>query len=202
MVTVLAGLRFLIEPDEGLSGCERERLGGIEPPTGAPMRADLPLVRIVLEPRAHVASAAEVPARPARVSWTGERLLLRHAAFEADLDPATAEAVVRRDPGTATGLVTTLRTALCARLPMEGGVVLHAAGLEHRGRGFVFFGPSGIGKTTLALRSPWPMLSDELVAVLPRREGEPYRVAGTAFPGPLPCRKVGCRRHPSQTSRA
>jgi hypothetical protein len=90
--------------------------------------------------------------------------------------------VVRSDPDSAAGLVTTVRTALSARLPLEGGVLIHAAGFDRDGEGLVFFGPSGIGKSTLAGRAPWPVLSDELVAVLPTRGDGPYRVAGAAFP--------------------
>ena len=65
--------------------------------------------------------------------------------------------------------------------------MLHAAGLERGGSGLVFFGRSGIGKTTLAAHSPWPVLSDELVAVLPPlRPNEPSRICGTPFRKPVP----------------
>jgi hypothetical protein len=136
-----------------------------------------------LELRRGEAGRSEAPPAPASVAWDGTLLRLRHAEFEADVDPAVGTAVVRRDPGSATGLATTLRMAVSARLPLEGGVLVHAAGLEHDGGGLVFFGPSGIGKSTLVERSPWPALSDELVAILPPREAEPRRVAGVAFTG-------------------
>jgi len=122
-------------------------------------------------------------AGPARVVWTGERLLLQHAAFEAVIDAAGRAAVVRRDYDDPTGLVTTLRTALSAVLPLEGGVVVHAAALERHGKALVLFGPSGIGKSTLAERTRWRVLSDELSAVLPRGGG-PFRVSSAAFPAP------------------
>ena len=179
-MTLVAGLRLVLEPDGSLSPQEREWLLDL-PPT--PARSVEPVVRIRLEPLLRKAGTPEAPPAPARVAWEAGRLRLRHEAFEADLDPAAGAAIVRRDSGSATGLATTLRMAVSARLPLEGGVLLHAAGLEHAGSGLVFFGPSGIGKSTLAERSPWPTLSDELVAALPRRESDTYRVAG-AFPEP------------------
>jgi hypothetical protein len=184
-VIVLSGLGFTFEPEDALHPAEREMLRALERPRGT-TGTEPPLVRVRLEGRGEVIPPREAPAQPARLAWNDGRLLLRHASFEAVVDPGTGEAVVRRDPGTTVGLITTLRTALSARLPLEGGLAIHAAGLERGGRGLAFFGPSGIGKTTLALRSPWPMLSDELVALLPRRGGEPYRVSGTAFRRPFP----------------
>jgi hypothetical protein len=178
-VTAVAGLRFVLEPEDGLSRTEREWLSGL--PSLA-TRKEGPVVRIRLEAGGRAAAASE--SAPARVSWDGGLLLLRHAAFEADLDPAAGTAIVRRHPDSAAGLATTLRMAVSARLPLEGGVLVHAACLERAGRGFVFFGPSGVGKSTLVERSPWPALSDELVAVLPCGDDEPHRVTGATFPGP------------------
>ena len=48
------------------------------------------------------------------------------------------------------------------------------------GRGVVFFGPSGAGKTTVASTSPFPVLSDELVAVAP---GRPFDLVRSGFWG-------------------
>ena len=163
-MVLLAGLPFAFEPEP--------------PATSTPFR-------VVLQRR----PAVETPRVPeaARVSWEQDRCRLSHATFEAELDPLRGEARVWRSPGSAIGLLTTLRTAICSRLPLEGGLVLHAAGLERDGRGLVFFGPSGAGKTTLAARSPWPIVSDELVAIV-SGQGGTFAIRGTPFrkapPGP------------------
>jgi hypothetical protein len=183
-VTVLAGLRLVVEPEDGLGPRERDALLGLGPAsTAVPGQ---PVLRIALEPRGSVTAAADAPPGPARVAWNGECLLLRHAAFEARVDATAHAACVRRDGDDPTGLVTTLRTALSARLPLEGGVLVHAAALERRGRGILFFGPSGIGKSTLAQRSRWRVITDELAAVLPGRAGGPPRVSSAELPGRSP----------------
>ena len=177
---VLAGLRLVIEPEDGLGPRERDTLAGLRQDSRQAPGASV--FKVELEPRAAAAAAAATQTEPARVRWNGERLLLEHAAFEAVIDAAAGAAVVRRHGDDAAGLVTTLRTALSARLPLDGGVIVHAAALSHRGRAIVFFGPSGIGKSTLAARSPWRVLDDELAALLPRRDGGPRRVSSAAFP--------------------
>jgi len=55
---------------------------------------------------------------------------------------------------------------LLQMLPRQGqGILLHAAGIAWQGRGHVFFGPSGAGKTTVASLAPATaeVLSDENV---------------------------------------
>jgi hypothetical protein len=70
---------------------------------------------------------------------------------------------------------------MCCRLPLAGGVALHAAGVVVDGHGVVFFGASGAGKSTLAGTSPHPVVSDELVAVA----GNPFELRRTGFWGAL-----------------
>jgi hypothetical protein len=98
----------------------------------------------------------------------------------AELDPVGLTGrLFRRSPRRG-GLEITLRTALCSRLPFDGGLPLHAAGVVAEGRGLVFFGPSGAGKSTLAALSPHPVLSDELVAVIAAR---PFALTASGFWG-------------------
>ena len=176
-VIFLASLAFQVESSGSLSPAEIEALQSLAdsaPPTkpsgGRPFR-------ILLEPGEPVREA--VPAA-ARISWSEGLCLLEHAAFRAEIDPFRTEARVFRGDTTALGLITTLRTALACLLPLEGGLVLHAAGLEHARAGIAFFGPSGAGKSTLAARSPWAVLSDELVAVI-ADEPVAFRIRGTPF---------------------
>lgn len=66
-----------------------------------------------------------------------------------------------------------------------GGLLLHASGIVRNGRGYVFFGHSGAGKTTIAgLSAPHVVLSDDLVIV--RLVGDRVFVFGTPFAGALP----------------
>jgi hypothetical protein len=65
--------------------------------------------------------------------------------------------------------------------------VVHGAGLILDGRGFVFFGPSGIGKTTtsrLGLARGGALLNDDRVALRP--DGPGWRVCGTPWHGEEP----------------
>ena len=188
-MTVFAGLQLVFEPEGGLTTRERDALAGLLP--GPSVLQGEPILKVVLELLASTASAAAGSAAAARVTWSGERLLLEHATFEAEIDAAASVALVRRHGDDPTGLVTTLRTALSARLPLEGGVLVHAAALEREGKAFLFFGPSGIGKSTLAERSPWRVIADELSAVLPRRGGGPRRISSAAFPAAGPAGRAG-----------
>lgn len=187
-MTVFAGLQLVFEPEGGLTPRERDALAGLLPASS--ILQGEPILRVVLEPRASTASVSAGPAAPASVAWRGERLLLEHAAFEAEIDAAASAASVRRHGDDPAALVTTLRTALSARLPLEGGILVHAAALEREGKALLFFGPSGIGKSTLAERSPWRVIADELAAVLPRRGDGPRRVSSAAFPAAGPVARV------------
>lgn len=81
-------------------------------------------------------------------------------------------------------------------LPRAGsGLLLHAAAVEMNGQGFVFFGPSGAGKTTVArlARGHFPVLCDE--AVVLQAQGQGVAVHSTPFWGQsTPARLIQRRR--------
>lgn len=76
-----------------------------------------------------------------------------------------------------------------------GGLLFHAAGLERGGRGYVFWGHSGSGKTTVARVSRGArVLNDDLVALLPAAGG--WRVHATPFWNPSQVRPAGAISSP------
>ncbi len=182
MRLTLAGLPFGVLPDAALTEAERAALARLSAPAPSltPRCFELTLVDSPPWDR-----RGELPApdrgQPARVRAVAGRIRVDHERFMAELDPRRQLGWVFR-PGGGTGAVeVSLRVALNARLPGEGGVPLHAAGVVIDGRGVVFFGPSGAGKTTLASMCPWRVLSDELVAVV----GSPFQLRETGFWGEL-----------------
>lgn len=75
---------------------------------------------------------------------------------------------------------------LVANLIVErGGFVFHSAGVIRDGSGYLFFGHSGSGKSTVSEFSPEAkLLSDDLVFVFP--EGRGYMCSTTPFHGVMP----------------
>lgn len=103
-------------------------------------------------------------------------------------NPLEAEFDLRRRSGTLKvsaneyGFDSFLRILYSILLASRGGILLHSAGLGRRGRGYVFFGPSESGKTTVVrLSSGLPVLSDELVVL--RRDRKGWAAYGTPFWG-------------------
>jgi len=76
-----------------------------------------------------------------------------------------------------------LRVAYALLALRAGGLLFHAAGIVRKGRGYLFFGHSGSGKTTVAKLSPDDLvLSDDLVLLVP--EGQRWVVHATPFWNP------------------
>ena len=77
---------------------------------------------------------------------------------------------------------------LINRLLVENVIVIHGAGIVIDGKGYVFFGPSGIGKTTISRL--WrdhgaELLNDDRVAIYATSDGS-WRLAGTPWHGEEP----------------
>jgi hypothetical protein len=120
---------------------------------------------------------------PAVVDWVEGRVRISHRTFVGEVDPFGRSGRLFRAVKEPFPLEILLRTAMAARLPLVGGLPLHAAGIVLEGRAVAFFGPSGAGKSTLAGLSPHPVLSDELVAVVPA--GGAFALETTGFWGTL-----------------
>lgn len=174
------GVRFSVGPDAALHPCEREAIGRLDadPPDDAqpPVRIEL----VTASPWTSEDPALYPRWEPAVQRWSDGRLLCSHRSFTAEIDPFSGRAVLHRRQERAYPLEAVIRTAMMARLPLLGGLPLHAAGVVAEGRGVAFFGPSGAGKTTVASTSPFPVLSDELVAVVP---GRPFDLVRSGFWG-------------------
>jgi hypothetical protein len=180
---LLGALPFAVEPDALRSSSERDLLARLDTPGGdsteSAFRCSLSLV-----PPWTDADPGLFPKRSAAiVRCTGATLRISHHDFVAEIDPARGAAALYRRTEQAFPLGLTLRVALTSRLPVLGGVPLHAAGIVVDGSGVVFYGPSGAGKSTLAATSPHPVLSDELVAVRAMPAG--FGLAATGVWGTL-----------------
>jgi hypothetical protein len=174
------GILFDVEPEGALTGEEREAMARLDlapdGETAEPFRIEL----VLEEPWTSTDQGLFPRWEPAIQRWVEGRLLCSHSSFTAEIDPEGARARLHRRESRAYPLEAVIRTAMIARLPLVGGLPLHAAGVALRGRGVAFFGPSGAGKTTLAATSPYPVLSDELVAIAP---GEPRALVRSGFWG-------------------
>jgi len=171
--TAVAGLAFDIGPDEALSPDEAlviDRLAG----TASGPSFHLTVAEGEGAPGMAMGAPADVQSPDRRV------LEVRHASFQARLDVWGGVGELRRPRGLAFPLEISLRVAMAARLPLAGGLPLHAAGIVVDGRGVAFFGPSGAGKSTLAGLSPYPVLSDEMIAV---QGGDAFSLAASGFWG-------------------
>jgi len=78
------------------------------------------------------------------------------------------------------GLENFLRALTASFVLDEGGLLLHAATVVRGGRAYVFFGPSGAGKTTVTRLSARDIvLSDDMTLVLPGAGG--FEAVGIPF---------------------
>ncbi|MBU0724719.1 MAG: hypothetical protein KJ904_01610 [Alphaproteobacteria bacterium] len=67
-------------------------------------------------------------------------------------------------------------TAMAAILYQRGAMLLHGSAVTHQGRTFIFCGPSGVGKSTLAAalcRSGCGFISDDVCAISHLADGTP-----------------------------
>lgn len=115
--------------------------------------------------------------------WTIER-----GDFRAEWDSVSRMGKIRLSPNTHS-IDALLRILHTLTLAKQGGFLLHAASAIRNGKAFVFTGPSGAGKTTIASLAPSDaiLLTDEISYV--REHQNSYIACGTPFVGEL--RKLG-----------
>jgi hypothetical protein len=109
---------------------------------------------------------------------------LRRGDFRAEWDPGTRRGWIRQrfSPYAADCVLRIVHTLLLSR---EHGFLLHASSVVRNAKAFLFTGPSGVGKTTIARLAPADavVLTDEISYV--RRVGDRYMAYGTPFAGEL-----------------
>ena len=177
------GVRFSVGPEPALLTAEREAIARLDPDQADEAQAPVSVELVETPPWTSDDPALFPQWEPAVQRWSGGRLRCSHRSFTAEIDPFSGRARLHRREERAYPLETVIRTTMMARLPLLGGLPLHAAGVVVEGRGVAFFGPSGAGKTTVASTSPFPVLSDELVAVAP---GRPFDLVRSGFWGEGP----------------
>jgi hypothetical protein len=124
------------------------------------------------------------PAEDVQVVWDSRRWTMKRGDFCAEWDPSARHGLIRQTANSYSldSVLRILHTLLLAR---EGGFLLHAASAVRNGRAFLFTGPSGAGKTTIARLSPpdATLFTDEISYV--RRKEDQYCAFGTPFTGEL-----------------
>ena len=180
MRIVLAGVAIELGPNAVLSDDERRTLETIEA-TSQPFRGEGPSFQLdlVVSPLWPADLDAFDDYAPAIIVPSEGGLRVTHRRFVAELDPAGLRGRVFRRDETGGALEIAVRIALQARLPLAGSLPLHSAGVAIDGCGLAFFGESGAGKTTLSRACPWPVLSDEMVALT----GPDWQLTATGFWG-------------------
>jgi hypothetical protein len=119
-----------------------------------------------------------------RVVREPTRWLAERADFRFVWDPQSRTARIQQSANrySLDGVLRIMHSLFLAR---QGGFLLHAASVVRDDRAFLFFGPSGAGKTTIARLAPSDatLLTDEISYV--RRGQAGYFAHGTPFTGEL-----------------
>ncbi|HSD66633.1 MAG TPA: hypothetical protein VLF95_08020, partial [Vicinamibacteria bacterium] len=132
------GVRFSVGPEPALLPAERGAIGRLDPDVGDDAQAPVRIALVESPPWTSEDPALFPRWEPAVQRWAGDRLLCSHLSFTADIDPFSARVRLHRREERAYPLEAVVRTAMTARLPLLGGLPLHAAGVVVDGRGIAF----------------------------------------------------------------
>lgn len=144
---VLGGVAFEICPAPGVTwSIGDEHRGFLGAYSISPVAGE---VHAVVSPAPELAHGAK---REIKWAWDGDVAHIETGRVRAELRRLgrgryAATALIVPDEAGCASLCTALIAAIVKR---EGGLVLHAAGVEVDGRAVLFIGPSGAGKTTAA----------------------------------------------------
>lgn len=116
------------------------------------------------------------------ITRTGERAFhIVYGSLTAQLDLAAGTGEVNL-PSSIWLVDSLLRMTVGLMLSERGGLLVHASGVRIGAGALVCFGPSGVGKTTVARSAaPADVLCDEMIALVP--DGAGVRAFGTPFHG-------------------
>jgi hypothetical protein len=123
------------------------------------------------------------PDRPEELSVQDNRLMINSNEYAGYMDLRTMQGQVDVLPTWAlAAFVNFLKNLYSALILFTEGLMLHAAAVAKDDMAYIFFAPSGGGKSTVAgLSSDYTVLTDELVAV--RRGEGSFNAYGTPFWG-------------------
>lgn len=158
-----------------LQQLQQERYAAFELPDAS--RQD---IHIVLSPKPFAPTRTRLDTVTVRQAEGGWRFVYDTFVADVTLQMDRAEVTCLRNPYAVDSF---LRVLLGLYLPSREGVLLHASAVCSEGKGYLFAGRSGAGKSTVArlLSGVAQVLSDELVVA--RRSTEGWRVYSTPFWG-------------------
>ncbi len=133
-----------------------------------------------------------------KANFAGGIVSFNEPAFRGTIDPVDGQAwLTLKAPDPLPELEYFLRVIYALLVFEAGGVLFHAAGIIRDGRAYLFFGPSGTGKTTVARSVDEKMvLNDDLVVLLPAERG--WTVYATPFWNPSQVVPAGPQQAPLQ----
>jgi len=141
-------------------------------------------ISIRVEPGAEFIPFGIAPSWQIRTSRQDQRIDFESHCEKGWVDYASrrGELVIRPRGSDIENFLRVLYAWLCIE---HGSLLLHACGVIRHQRGYVFFGPSGNGKTTTArLSAAYTILSDDLIII--KKNQDKFIVCGTPFRGDLP----------------